>query len=168
MSSPTYVRDNALSPARFDGATILQCVGAGILRYSLVFFLLFFGALKWTTAEARAIEPLVSNSPLFGWLYPITGVQRGSEIIGVIELVMGMLIATRRWVPRASAVGRLAASGMFLVTLSFLIITPNVGSSAPFLLKDLSLLGAALWTAGEAIAASRGESGGTPATAGGR
>ena len=50
--------------------------------------------------------------------------------------------------------GSLAAGGMFLVTLSFLFNTPNVGESAPFLLKDLTLLGAAVWTAGEAIAAS--------------
>ena len=62
----------------------------------------------------------------------------------------------RRATVRAAHVGSgsLAAGGMFLVTLSFLFNTPNVGESAPFLLKDLTLLGAAVWTAGEAIAAS--------------
>ncbi|MEP6731506.1 MAG: DUF417 family protein [bacterium] len=134
---------------------MVQRVGAFVLRYSLVFFLFFFGALKWTAAEAKGIEPLVSHSPLFFWLYPLAGVQGGSELIGVIELLIGSLIAMRRWAPRASAAGSLAASGMFLVTLSFLFTTPNVGESAPFLLKDLTLLGAALWTAGEAIVASR-------------
>jgi uncharacterized membrane protein YkgB len=39
------------------------------------------------------------------------------------------------------------------VTLSFLFTTPNVGEGAPFLLKDLTLLGAALWTSGEALGA---------------
>jgi uncharacterized membrane protein YkgB len=97
---------------------------------------------------------MVSHSPFFFWLYPTFGIQHGSEVIGVVELVIGVLIAARRWAPRASAVGSLAASGMFLVTLSFLFTTPNVGESAPFLLKDLTLLGAAVWTAGEAIAAS--------------
>ena len=43
---------------------------------------------------------------------------------------------------------------MFLTTLSFLATTPNVGESAPFLLKDLTLFGAALWTAGEALQAA--------------
>jgi reactive chlorine resistance protein C len=81
-------------------------------------------------------------------------VQHGSEVIGIIELVIGILIATRRWAPRASAIGSLAATGMFVVTLSFLFTTPNAGESLPFLLKDLTLLGAALWTAGEAISAS--------------
>ena len=155
MSTSIHSGVNAsYSPARASAAPRLQTVGAFILRYSLVFFLLFFGALKWTAAEAQGIQPLVSHSPFFFWLYPAFSVQHGSEVIGVVELVIGVLIAIRRWSPRASAVGSLAASGMFLVTLSFLFTTPHVGESAPFLLKDLTLLGAALWTAGEATAAS--------------
>jgi uncharacterized membrane protein YkgB len=55
---------------------------------------------------------------------------------------------------------------MFLTTLSFLVSTPGVWEQAPgfpvpvpslagaFLLKDLFLLGAALWTAGEALGAA--------------
>ena len=58
-----------------------------------------------------------------------------------------------RWSPRLSAIGSLGASGMFVVTLSFLVTTPNVGEAAPFVMKDLTLLGAALWTAGEALSA---------------
>jgi uncharacterized membrane protein YkgB len=133
----------------------LRSVGGFVLRYSLVFFLLFFGALKWTAAEAKGIEPMVSHSPFLFWLYPTFGVQVGSEAIGVVELVIALLIVLRRWVPRASAIGSIAAIGMFLVTLSFLVTTPHVGESAGFLLKDLTLLGAALWTAGEAFDADR-------------
>jgi uncharacterized membrane protein YkgB len=154
MSSSIHSAPRSYSSRRATAAPKLQVVGAFILRYSLVFFLLFFGALKWTPAEAQGIQPMVSHSPFFFWLYPVFSVQHGSEAIGFIELVIGGLIAIRRWAPRASAVGSLAASGMFLVTLSFLATTPNIGEGAPFLLKDLTLLGAALWTAGEAISAS--------------
>jgi reactive chlorine resistance protein C len=124
------------------------------LRYSLVFFLLFFGALKWTAAEAKGIQPMVSHSPLLSWLYPAVGVQGGSEVIGIVELVIAVLIASRRWAPRASAIGSVAATGMFIVTLSFLFTTPNVGESSGFLLKDITLLGAALWSSGEALSAA--------------
>jgi uncharacterized membrane protein YkgB len=68
------------------------------------------------------------------------------------------LIAARRWAPRVSGYASLAASGMFLVTLSFLLTTP--GALAPtspfnqFLLKDVVLLGASLFTAAEALAAN--------------
>ena len=65
-----------------------------------------------------------------------------------------------------SAVGSGLAAGMFLTTLSFLVTTPgwepNLGgfpalSAMPgqFLLKDIVLLGGALWTAGEALEAAR-------------
>ena len=133
----------------------LRGIGAFVLRYSLVFFLVFFGALKWTAAEAKGIEPMVSHSPFLFWLYPAFGVRGGSEVIGVVELVIALLIVVRRWAPRASAVGSTAAIGMFLVTLSFIFTTPNIGEGAASLLKDLTLLGAALWTAGEAFDAAR-------------
>ncbi len=114
----------------------LQAGGAFVLRYSLVFFLLFFGALKWTVEEARGIEPLVLHSPFLSWIHRSFGMRGSSEFIGVIELAIGILIALRYWSPRLSAWGSMAAIGMFLVTLSFLFTTPNVGESVPFLLKD--------------------------------
>ena len=133
----------------------LRAIGAFVLRYSLVFFLVYFGALKWTPGEANGIEPMVSHSPFFFWLYPTFGVQKGSEFIGIVELVVAGLIVVRRWAPRASAAGSSAAACMFIVTLSFLFTTPNIGDGAAFLMKDLTLFGAALWTAGEALDAAR-------------
>jgi uncharacterized membrane protein YkgB len=138
-------------------ASRLRRVGAFVLRYSLVFFLLFFGALKWTVAEAKGIEAMVSHSPILSWLYPALGVQGGSEAIGVIELLIGALILLRRWVPLASAIGSIGAGAMFVVTLSFLFTTPNLGDGSAFIIKDLTLFGAALWTAGEALDAARGK-----------
>jgi uncharacterized membrane protein YkgB len=155
MSSIVHPAASTSSLSRPTGtAAKLQVAGAFILRYSLVFFLFFFGALKWTPAEAQGIQPMVSHSPFFFWLYPTVGVQHGSEVIGIVELIIGVLIAIRRWAPRASAAGSIAATGMFVITLSFLVTTPNAGQAAPFLLKDLTLLGAALWTAGEAVSAA--------------
>lgn len=49
----------------------LEHLGAHILRYSLVFFLLFFGAMKWTADEARAVEPLISNGPPLSWTHDV-------------------------------------------------------------------------------------------------
>ena len=141
--------------ARGRFAVRLTTVGAFVLRYSLVFFLVFFGALKWTAAEANGIEPMVSHSPFLFWLYPTFGVQGGSEVIGVMELVIALLIVLRRWAPHASAIGSAGAIGMFLITLSFIVTTPNLGAGTGFLLKDLTLLGAAVWTAGEALDAGR-------------
>jgi uncharacterized membrane protein YkgB len=133
---------------RASAASVRSCFGIHSCSF-------FFGALKWTAAEAKGIEPMVSHSPFFFWLYPVFGVQDGSEVIGVVELAIASLIVVRRWAPRASAIGSTAAIGMFLVTLSFIFTTPNIGEGAGFLLKDLTLLGAPLWTAGEAFDATR-------------
>lgn len=155
MSSIAYAANAASHAGESALASRLSRAGAFVLRYSLVLFLFLFGALKWTAAEAQGIEAMVSHSPVLFWLYPLFGIQKGSEVIGVIEIVTGILIASRRWSPASSALGSLAASGIFIITLSFLFTTPNVGPSAPFLLKDVALLGAALWTAGEALAANQ-------------
>jgi len=46
----------------------LQRVGGEVLRWSLVFLLVFFGALKWTPAEAQAVAPFIDNSPILAWM----------------------------------------------------------------------------------------------------
>jgi uncharacterized membrane protein YkgB len=84
----------------------------------------------------------MAHSPFLFWTIRAFGIQGASEFVGVIELTIDTWIAMRRWSPRTSAIGSLAASVMFLTTLSFLVTTPNVGEASGFLLKDLTLLGA--------------------------
>jgi reactive chlorine resistance protein C len=142
----------------------LTRVGIGVLRYSLVFILVYFGLFKFTPTEARAIQPLLEHSPLMSWMYGWLGVDAVSRVIGIIELTIAGLILVRPWSRRLSGLGSLAAAGMFLVTLSFLLTTPGSlqwvdgfpapGAAAAFLLKDVFLFGAALVTAGEALEAA--------------
>jgi uncharacterized membrane protein YkgB len=134
----------------------LDRVGAGVLRYSLVLIFLGYGLFKFTASEAAAIAPLTENSPFFFWLNPLLGQQGGSDLIGVVEVVTALAIAVRKPLPLVSAFGSLAAAGALCVTLSFLFSTPGLdptSTDAGFLIKDATLLGAALWTASEAIRA---------------
>lgn len=128
--------------------------GPIVLRYALVFLILLWGVFKFFEFEALAIKPLVENSPLLGWLYPLIGVRGTSALIGAVEVLVGVAIALPRVNPRLSGYASLAAAGMFLTTLSFLVTTPDgfTGPFAGFLMKDLVLLGAALVTAGESFA----------------
>lgn len=138
--------------------TRLGKAGAGILRYSLVFFFLAFGLYKFTPHEAAGIAPLMAHSPVLFWAGPTLGEQGASNFIGVIEIALGLMVATRSFAPRISALGSLGMAGALVTTLSFLFTTPGLdpqSSDAGFLLKDLTLLGAALWSAGEAFAAAR-------------
>jgi reactive chlorine resistance protein C len=142
----------------------LKGIGTHITRYGLVIVLLWIGGMKFTAYEAEGIKPLVANSPLMGWVYNLMSVTAFSSLLGVVEIAIGVLIALRPVWPAGSALGSGLAVGMFLTTLSFLVTTPgwepSLGgfpavSAMPgqFVLKDIVLLGAALWTAGEAWAA---------------
>jgi reactive chlorine resistance protein C len=129
-----------------------QLLGAAILRYGLVLFLVLFGLAKFTDAEAQTIHPWVANSPFLWWLYAVTTLQGASNVIGLLELTLGALLAVRPWWPRVSVVGSLGATLAFLITLSFLVTTPNLSPEwQGFLMKDLILVGAAVWTAGDAL-----------------
>lgn len=137
-------------------------VGRAAVPYSLVVVLVYIGSLKFLPYEAEGISGLVSNSPLMGWAYTLLSIRGLSAVIGVSELVIAMLISLHPFSARASAIGSLLAIVMFLTTLSFLFSTPGVIedsigfpalSALPgqFLLKDLVLLAASIWTFGDSL-----------------
>jgi reactive chlorine resistance protein C len=136
----------------------IRRVGGGVLRWSLVLFFVGWGLYKFTPQEAAGVAPLMAHSPVLFWVTPLLGVRGGSDLIGVIEILMGASIALRHVNPLWSAYGSLATSGALLITMSFLFTTPGLDPQsidAGFLAKDLTLFGAALWTSGEAFSAAR-------------
>jgi|SRR6267142_1080662 len=140
--------------------SMLHAAGIRISRYGLVLVLLLIGVLKFTGEEAKGIQPLVANSPFMSWMYAILSVQSTSAVIGIIEIATAILIALRSVSAKASFAGSIGATLTFLVTVSFLFSTPGVahlkygfpvlGDAGQFLIKDVVLLGASLWTAAEA------------------
>jgi reactive chlorine resistance protein C len=140
----------------------IEAVGLHVARYSVVLVLLWIGSMKFTGYEAAAIQPLVASSPFMAWLYGVFSVQATSNLIGVVEIAAGLLIAARPWSATSAAAGSALAAAIFVTTLTFLFTVPgwepSVGgfpalSVAPgqFILKDAVLLGAALWSLGESL-----------------
>ncbi len=144
----------------------LQAAGRSVVRSALAGSLLWVGALKFYEYEAENIEPMVSTSPLFSRIHERLGVRKTARLIGVTEIALGLLIAARPLWPRASAVGSMGATAMFLTTLSFLQTMPGVwqeehgfpalSMEGQFLAKDGVLLGAAMLTAAESLRTARG------------
>jgi reactive chlorine resistance protein C len=138
-------------PTGVSGHSV-EVVGRTMLRYGLVFMLLSGGLAKFTADEAQFIQPLVASSPLMAWLYGVTSVQGASNLIGVTELVLALLIAVHRWKPRLAAIGGALCAVEFLTMLSFLFTTPGLPPAmAGFLFKDIMLLGVAVWATGESL-----------------
>jgi reactive chlorine resistance protein C len=144
-----------------EPATTLTLVGAGVLRYGLALVLLWIGFLKFQPYEATAIMPLIAHSPFMAWLLPVFGLDLTAHIIGSFEIVAALLIALRTVSPQFSMIGGILGVFTFLATLSFIFTTPAMAVYAPdhsfpffamvgqFLIKDVVLLGAALYVAGE-------------------
>lgn len=144
-----------------DHNTTLTKLGQSFARYSVVLIFLGFGLFKFTEVEANAIAPLTENSPFLFWVNAVFGKQGGSNLIGVLELIFAAMIAARFINPMIAAIGSLLASGALLVTLSFLFSTPGLSPlsvDAGFIVKDLTLLGVCLWSAGEALTAAKEKS----------
>jgi reactive chlorine resistance protein C len=166
--------------ARFDWLAI------GITRCSLVVVFLWMGVLKAFPYQDEAIVPLVANSPLMNFLYRQPAgeyrqhMNMSGEVVpanvqwheknktypvayalGFSIVLFGVMVALHPWFPAIAAIGSFFVAAMSVVTLSFLVTTPecwvpNLGSPQhgfPYLsgvgsaiVKDVILLGAGLVT----------------------
>ena len=144
----------------------VQAVGAYLLRYGLVLVIAWIGFMKFTAYEAAGIHPLVANSPLMSWVYAIFSERVFSAILGVVEVSVAVLIALRPLSAKVSAIGSGLAAVMFLTTLTFLLSTPGWEASlggfpalsvvpGQFIIRDIVLLAAAVWSLGEALPSTR-------------
>ena len=141
---------------------VLHRVGGGIALYGVVAVLLPIGGLKFTAVEIAALENLIPPTPWLAWLYPVFGKAGASYLLGVIEIVAGLLLAVSPWSSVAKATGGLLSSLIFVVTSSLLLALPIGEPSAggfpalnglgQFLIKDVVLLGVALSVAAEGFA----------------
>ena len=124
----------------------------------------WIGFGKYVKMESRV---LIEHRPLMSWIYHVASLTAVACGVGTMEIGAALLIALRPVWPRASAVGRGLAVVLFLGTLSFLFTTAGVVSThagglpvlsalpGQFLLKDLVLIGVALWTLGDSLAARK-------------
>ncbi len=152
------------APARATASTWLTSAGHIVSRYGLVIVLAWIGYGKYVKMEARV---LIEHSPLMSWIYHFFSFGTVAAALGTTEIIAALLIALRPLWPTISAVGSAMAVVLFLGTVSFLFTTPGLAvghlggipilgaQPGQFLLKDLVLLGVALWTLGESLGARR-------------
>jgi len=138
-----------------------------LLRFGLVAVIGWIGAMKFTAYEAEGIAGFVENSPLMAWTCEVFSHRQFSAVLGVIEIGIAALVALARVWPRGGVAGAIGAIGMFATTLSFMATTPGVFEPAAggfpalsampgqFLVKDIALLGIAVWALGDALAPVR-------------
>lgn len=169
----------------FGAASRADRVGVTVTRVGLIVVLLWIGALKVFPYEAVGIVPFVANSPTMNFLYNSPAeyksyMNREGELVpanrdwherngtytfayglGAVIVVYGLMLCLHPWLPQVASVGSFLVFIMSLVTLSFLITTPECWVPAlgdahhgfPYLsgagrlvVKDVIMMGAALVT----------------------
>ncbi|MEO7311988.1 MAG: DUF417 family protein [Chitinophagaceae bacterium] len=154
----------AIHDSKIKQAKQIERIGATVTRYGLAIVLIWIGILKFTVYEADGVQPLGEHSPFLSWIVRLLGANGFASLLGVIEIALGLLICCRVFAPKLSAWGSIGAIITFCITITFLLSTPGViqqGYEFPFispmpgqfLIKDFVLLGAAIYTTGEALSA---------------
>jgi len=161
----------------------LDTLGTHLMRLAIAVVFLWIGALKFAPYEADSITPFVANSPFMSFFYEhpedykahlthegeLNAEKRVwqtanntyifSNGLGVVEILIGLLVLSNPISRRAGLLGGALAFATPLVTLTFLLTTPeawvpDLGDGEhgfPFLsgagrlvLKDLLMLAGAL------------------------
>lgn len=170
----------------FEAAARLDRVGIALTRVGLVVVLVWIGGLKVYRYEADGIVPFVANSPLMSFFYKAPAgeyrqhLNKEGELVpanrawherngtypfahglGAVIVLYGVLIALHPWLPRVAAAGSFLVFVMSLVTLSFLVTTPEtwvpalassehgfplLSGAGRLVIKDAIMAGAALVT----------------------
>jgi uncharacterized membrane protein YkgB len=122
--------------------TTKQLIWINFIPVALVY--LWIGGMKFTLIEAKGIEPLVSSSPLLSWLYEVFDLQIASNLIGIYDLLIVVVLALSLWFKRWVGLALLLASTVFVVTQSFFLTWPAAISSdtvlsggGQFIIKDI-------------------------------
>lgn len=161
-------------------------VGVTVTRIGLIIVLLWIGGLKAFEYEADGIVPFVANSPTMSFFYKFPSPEYKKHMnpegvlipenrawhrenntygfaygLGAVIVLYGLMLCLHPWLPQVAALGSLLVVIMSVVTLTFLITTPEtwVSSSGdahygfPYLsgrgrlvVKDAIMMGAALVT----------------------
>lgn len=153
----------SIKSSRIWGDKIMQ-LSIYIFYCALAVIYFWFGGMKFTQYEAGGLVPLVSNSPVLGWVYELLSANDFSIMLGYIELMIGILILGRIVSPKISLLGGVLSVGLFVTTISFMFSTPGVievsigfpaitVSPGQFLLKDVALLAVSIFIVGHSLSA---------------
>lgn len=149
MNSP-----NTLLQKLLIQATQLDKLGVHLIRIGVAIIFIWIGALKFVPYEADSITPFVANSPVMSFFYAhpeeykahlthegqLDTAQRQwqtdnhtyafSDGLGTVEILIGLMVLSYAFSKRMGMVGSILAFLTPLVTLSFLITTPEAWVSS--------------------------------------
>jgi len=133
--------------------------GQFILRYGLAIAFIWLGLMKLKNSEADYLKDILSNSALFSWMLTYITPYAFSQLIAYLQMLVGVAIAVRPVARKLSLWGAVVASVILVLSVSTLFTSsfvwqapygfPELSKLGQSILKDLVLLGAAMWCVGD-------------------
>jgi len=130
-------------------ASRLDKLGIHLIRIGVAIIFIWIGALKFVPYEADSITPFVANSPVMSFFYEhpheykehlthegqLDPLKREWQVsnhtyafsdgLGTVEILIGLLVLSYAFSRRLGMVGSILAFLTPIVTLSFLVTTPE-------------------------------------------
>lgn len=141
---------NALWNRFLKIASSMDRLGVIATRVGLIIVLLWIGGLKLFKYEADGIVPFVANSPTMSFFYKYPAPDYKAHMnpegkvvpanrewhernhtypfalgLGAVIVIYGLMLCLHPWLPQVAAVGGFLVAIMAVVTLTFLITTPE-------------------------------------------
>lgn len=141
--------NNFLLKTLLRKASSLDKLGVHLIRVGVALIFIWIGALKFVPYEADSITPFVANSPVMSFFYEhpheykehlthegqldpakrewqqANNTYGFSDGLGTVEILIGLLVLSYTFSHRLGMIGSVLAFLTPLVTLSFLVTTPE-------------------------------------------
>jgi uncharacterized membrane protein YkgB len=140
-------------------AKTFKTAGQFILRYGLAITFIWLGLMKLRNSEADYLKHVLSNSSLFSWMLKYITSYAFSQMLAYMQMVIGVLVALKPVAKKISFWGGVAATVILLISVSTLFTSsyiwqapygfPELSKLGQSILKDVILLGAAMWCVGD-------------------
>lgn len=134
-------------------------LGQFLLRYGLAIAFIWLGLMKLKNSEADYLKDVLSNSSVFSWMLKYITSYAFSQMVAYLQMLIGLMIALKPVARKVSFVGGIIAVVVLLLSVTTLFTSsyvwlspygfPELSKLGQSILKDVVLLGAAMWCAGD-------------------
>lgn len=140
-------------------AKTFKAFGQFLLRYGLAITFIWLGLMKLKNSEADYLKDVLTNSAVFSWMLKYITSYAFSQFVAYLQMLIGLTIALKPVARKVSLVGGIVAVVVLLLSVITLFTSsyvwlapygfPELSKLGQSILKDVVLLGAAMWCVGD-------------------
>ncbi|WP_439183118.1 DUF417 family protein [Carboxylicivirga taeanensis] len=140
-------------------AKTFKALAQFIFRYGLAVVFIWLGLMKLKNSEANYLRDVLSNSSLFSWMLKYITAYAFTQVVAYLQILIGVMLALKPVARKLSLVGGVLATVILFLSVTMLFTSgyvwlapygfPELSKLGQSILKDVVLLGAAMWCVGD-------------------